>query len=311
MVESFILFAGLLTGYYFIKLSGTTKHLKLINIFLDIIVILIIFMMGYNFSIFTQTNAVVVDVIKLSLVYTVVIFFANILGLRLLLKLRKVEQYTITTNKQQSQRNKFLQFIVLLSKSSKYVIYLVLGYIIGEIFNLDITYIIDKLVFILLFGLMLLIGVLLNLENITISQIFKNRLALLIVCVVVFTSVISAIIISLIVNIPLKQSIMISSGLGWYSLSAILNTEFIGEYYGIATLLIDFSREIIVITAIPLLKNILKIELVGYAANTAMDFSLLVIKDNYGTKMAPLAISIGLIFTIVTPIILVLENIIL
>ncbi len=65
---------------------------------------------------------------------------------------------------------------------------------------------------------------------------------------------------------------MVSSGLGWYSLSAILNTEFIGEYYGIVTFLVDFAREIIVIAAIPLLRNTLNVELVGYAANTAMDF---------------------------------------
>ena len=109
----------------------------------------------------------------------------------------------------------------------------------------------------------------------------------------------------------MKESIMISSGLGWYSLSAILNTGFIGEYYGMVTFLIDFSREIVVIAAIPLLRNIFSIELVGYAANTAMDFSLPVIKNNYGTKMVPLAISIGLIFTILTPAILVLENIVL
>jgi uncharacterized membrane protein YbjE (DUF340 family) len=158
---------------------------------------------------------------------------------------------------------------------------------------------------------MLIIGILLQLENITILDIFKNKFALLIVSIVTLTSIISAIIIGLILEIPMKESIMISSGLGWYSLSAILNTGFIGEYYGMVTFLIDFSREIVVIAAIPLLRNIFSIELVGYAANTAMDFSLPVIKNNYGTKMVPLAISIGLIFTILTPAILVLENIVL
>ncbi|BCD90492.1 hypothetical protein fh0823_06310 [Francisella halioticida] len=104
---------------------------------------------------------------------------------------------------------------------------------------------------------------------------------------------------------------MICSGLGWYSLSVVLNTNFLGEYYGMVTFMIDFLREIFVITLIPLLRKALSIELVGYAANTAMDFCLPVIKANYGMKVVPLAISIGLIFTIITPVLLILENILL
>ena len=310
MFESLILFAGLLIGYHFFRFKNPAKYFKLANRSLDIIVILIIFMMGYNFSIFTQTNSIILEVLGLSLIYTVVIFITNILGIRLFLKITKANKFN-TLKQKQSHENKFVNFLMLVIKSSKYIVYLVLGYILGEIFNLNITHIIDNCVFILLFVLMLIIGILLRSENITILNIFKNKFALLIVAIVIITSIISAIMIGLALNIPLKESIMVSSGLGWYSLSAILNTEFIGEYYGIVTFLVDFAREIIVIAAIPLLRNTLNVELVGYAANTAMDFCLPVIKDNYGTKMVPLAISIGLIFTILTPSILVVENIIL
>ena len=310
MFESLILFMGLLIGYHLFKFKNPVKYFKLTNICLDIIVILIIFMMGYNFSIFTQTNSIIFNVIGLSLVYTIVLFITNVFGIKLFLKITKAKKFKSPKLKQ-SHENKFINFLMLVIKSSKYILYLILGYILGEYFNLDITNIINDCVFILLFGLMLIIGILLRLENITISEVFKNRFALLIVLVVIFTSIVSAIIIGLALNIPLKESIMISSGLGWYSLSAVLNTEFIGEYYGIVTFMIDFSREIVVIATIPLLRNILNVELVGYSANMAMDFALPVIKDNYGTKMVPLAISIGLIFTIITPAILVIENIIL
>ena len=310
MLESLILFTGLLIGYHLFKFKNPIKYFNLTNKCLDIIVILIIFMMGYNFSIFTQTNNIIFEVLGLSLIYIVTIFIINIFGIKLFLKITKAKKFNIPKQKQ-SHKNKLINFLMLVIKSSKYIVYLILGYILGEYFNFNITSIIDNCVFILLFGLMFIIGILLRLENITISEIFKNRFALLIVAVVIFTSIVSAIIISLIIHIPLKESIMVSSGLGWYSLSAVLNTEFIGEYYGIVTFLVDFAREIIVIAAIPLLRNILNVELVGYAANTAMDFSLPIIKDNYGTKMVPLAISIGLIFTILTPAILVVENIIL
>jgi uncharacterized membrane protein YbjE (DUF340 family) len=310
MFESLILVVGLLIGHYFFRFKNPAKCFKLANRSLDIIVILIIFMMGYNFSIFTQINSIIFEVMGLSLIYITILFITNIFGVRLFLKITKAKKFN-TPKQKKSHENKFVNFLMLVIQSSKYITYLVLGYILGEIFNLNITHIIDNCVFILLFGLMLIIGILLRLENITISEIFKNRFALLIVTVIIFTSIVSAIIVGLCLNIPLKESIMVSSGLGWYSLSAILNTEFIGKYYGMVTFLVDFAREIIVIAAIPVLRNILNVELVSYAANTAMDFSLPVIKDNYGTKMVPLAISIGLIFTIITPVILVIENIIL
>lgn len=196
-------------------------------------------------------------------------------------------------------------------KASKYLIYLAVGYIIGEIICIDITRFIDNVVFIMLIALMIIIGILLKIEKISLKDLFKNKVALTIVAIVISTSLTSAIIISLLTSIPIKESIMICSGLGWYSLSVVLNTDFLGEYYGMITFMIDFLREIFVIALVPLLRKALSIELVGYAANTAMDFCLPVIKDNYGTKVVPLAISIGLIFTIKIPILLILENILL
>ncbi len=61
---------------------------------------------------------------------------------------------------------------------------------------------------------MLIIGILLRLEGIIISEIFNNRFALLIVTIVIFTSIISAILIGLALKTSLKESIMVSSGLG-------------------------------------------------------------------------------------------------
>ena len=146
---------------------------------------------------------------------------------------------------------------------------------------------------------------------VSLKDLFKNKIALIIVAIVILTSLLSSLLISLRFGIPIKESIMICYGLGWYSLSVVLNKGFFGEYYGMVTFMIDFLREIFVIALIPLVRKTLSIELVGYAANTAMDFCLPVIKDNYGTKVVPLAISIGLIFTIITPILLILENILL
>ncbi|AIT08715.1 membrane protein [Candidatus Francisella endociliophora] len=308
MYESIALFICLLMGYYIFNFNKSTQTIKYINTALELIVVLIIFLLGYNFSIFTHTNTIVFDVISTSLLYSCILFIANILGVCLYCYYKsQLKSKFVSIGSSSQTQNIFL----LVLQASKYLTYLIIGYILGEIINIDMTHFIDNVVLALLFGLMFIIGILLRLENIPIKDLFKNKVAITIVIIIVITSISSAILISLITNIPLKESIMICSGFGWYSLSVVLNTGFIGEYYGMVTFMVDFLREIIVIATVPLLKRYLSIELVGYAANTAMDFCLPVIKNNYGTKIVPLAIAVGLIFTILTPGILVLENLIL
>lgn len=308
MLESLSLFIVLIVGYYLFNFEPTKKVIRYINLSLNFIVISIIFLLGYNFSIFTHTNSIVLKVIGVSFGYSLVILIVNILGLFIYCYFNNhLKANLISIPEKDNNSNNLLNIF----KASKYLIYLVIGYIIGEIINIDITKFIDNIVFIMLMALMLVIGILLKLEKIPLIDIFKNKVALIIVCIVILTSLVASIIISLLVGIPIKESIMICSGLGWYSLSVVLNTNFLGEYYGMVTFMIDFLREIFVIALIPLLRKVLSIELVGYAANTAMDFCLPVIKDNYGTKVVPLAISVGLIFTILTPVLLILENIIL
>lgn len=308
MLESLILLISLIAGYYFFRPKNINKSIKIINTSLNHIVILIILLMGYNFSIFTQANSIILNVTAISLLYTIIIFIANITGVFIFcyfIKKAKDKYVDLPNNNQKDN------ILILILSSFKYMGYLALGYIIGEVFKIDFTNIINDLTMLLLLALMVIIGMLLRLENIGIQDIFKNKIALSVVLIIIFTSLLSGILISFFVDIPLKQSIMICSGLGWYSLSVVLNTQFIGQYYGIITFLVDFLREMVVISLIPLLRNQLSIELVGYAANTAMDFSLPVIKNNYGIKIVPLAISTGLILTIVTPALVIIENIIL
>lgn len=263
--------------------------------------------MGYNFSIFTHTNAIILKVIGVATAYSIVLFATNVLAIWLLCKHIDIKAKFII-QKDPKHKNKILTLII---QASKYIMFLILGYIIGEIIDINATQQINSIVYILLLALLFIIGALLRLENINIIEIFKNKYAMMIVILIVLASILSGIIMNFITGIPFKQSIMISSGLGWYSLSMVLNTSYLGEYYGIVTFLIDFIRELVVLITIPLLRKYLSVELVGYSANTAMDFCLPVIRNNYGNKVVPLAISIGLIFTIITPILLIIENFIL
>ncbi|GAB4223198.1 MAG: lysine exporter LysO family protein [Francisella sp.] len=309
MYESFLFIFAFFIGYYSFNIKKSFKTIKIFNLSLNLIVIFILFLAGYNFSIFTHTNTIILQVLGISFVYTSIIFVTNIVGIFIYCKYNKMlKKNYITANIKNTPSNKLITII----KGSKYLIYLIFGYILGEIIDISIANITDYLVFTLLFVLMLIVGALLKFENISLKNIFKNKDSLYIVMIIVILSIISGILISLfIVDIPIKQSMMICSGLGWYSLSMVLNTKFIGEYYGMITFTVDFSRELLSIALIPLLKRYLSIELIGYSANTAMDFCLPVIKENYGNKSIPLAITIGVMLTIITPSLLILENILL
>ncbi len=86
-------------------------------------------MMGYNFSIFAHTNSsIIFEVLGLSLVYTALIFINNVLGTRLFLKVTKAKKFTVFDQKS-SHENKLINFLMLVVKSSQYIVYLILGYI--------------------------------------------------------------------------------------------------------------------------------------------------------------------------------------
>lgn len=304
MLESTLLFVSLLAGYFFCKIQVSVKNLRIINICLEIIVVSIIILTGYNFSIFTHANAIILEVTELALVYSAALFFMNILALWLLCRYVDIKGKYITL-KDPKHKDKILTLVL---QASKYMIFIVIGYVLGEILDIDLTHQVEDVIYILLLSLLFIVGLLLRLENISITEVCKKKSALIIVILLVVTSILSGIIMSSIVGIPTKQSIMISSGLGWYSLSMVLNTDYLGQYYGMITFLIDFIRELVVLIAIPLLRKTLSVELVGYSANTAMDFCLPVIRNNYGNKVVPLAISIGLMLTFITPLLLIIEN---
>ncbi|RZP35232.1 hypothetical protein EXW69_00165 [Francisella tularensis subsp. mediasiatica] len=128
MYESLILFLTLVVGYYFFNLKRFLKIIRLINRFLDLIVTLIIFLLGYNFSIFTHTNTIVLEVISISVGYTAIIFVTNIVGIFIYCSYNKmIKANYVSINLKDNQAN----MLVTILKSSKYLIYLVLGYYFG------------------------------------------------------------------------------------------------------------------------------------------------------------------------------------
>lgn len=107
-----------------------------------------------------------------------------------------------------------------------------------------------------------------------------------------------------ILDLPLKTSLAMASGFGWYSLSGILLTESFGPVVGSAAFFNDLARELIAIMLIPGLVRRSRSTALGLCGATSMDFTLPVLQRSGGLEMVPAAIVHGFILSLLVPILM-------
>ena len=112
---------------------------------------------------------------------------------------------------------------------------------------------------------------------------------------------------SIITPLSVGQGIAVSSGLGWYSLSAIELSKISAELGSLA-FLTNVFRELIAIFSVPFIaKYIGSLESVSVAGATAMDSLLPVINQNNSADVSVVAFFSGIILTSSVPILLALS----
>ena len=266
---------------------------------------LIIAVMGYNFGeLIHKLQGELVSMLGITLSFIAALFAINVLAVYgyLCLKPKRAIKAHHDMVKAQSPLKPILT-------SCKYLLYLVIGTLVGLFINkplIHIGLIIDGILILILF----IIGIQMRREGHSLTQILKNKTGIMIAIILMISSLAVGAILGLFFNIPLAHALMLTSGFGWYSLASILNAQLIDAHFGTMTFFIDFSREIIAIIVIPMLAKRIPTELVSYSGATAMDFSLPVIKDHIGIQAVPVAISSGFVLTLATPILIPLFNLI-
>ncbi len=109
---------------------------------------------------------------------------------------------------------------------------------------------------------------------------------------------------SLFLNLHYFETISISSGMGWYSFSAIELSK-INANLGAIAFLSNVFRELLAILLIPFIAKFLgSYEAISTAGAPAMDSLLPVISRNTPSSMAIVSFYSGLIITIIIPILL-------
>ena len=296
MIQAIVILLALVLGY-FINIRRLSN--RMINRILSLIVSLIIFVMGYNFGkIALGLNHEFFTLAATALSFMIALVIVNLIAVRMLVIL-KPERQLKSINTQTTKPNALKPFL----QSCQYLLYLVIGIVLGILLDVTldhISLIIDALLVITLF----MIGTQMRREGHSLTQVLKNKTGIMIACVIIISSLVTGAVVGFMFKIPLSNSLMLTSGFGWYSLSSILNAELIDAHFGTLTFFIDFSREIFAFLLIPTLGDKFGLELVAYSGATAMDFTLPVIKDHIGIHAVPIAISSGFVLTIVTPVLI-------
>ena len=108
---------------------------------------------------------------------------------------------------------------------------------------------------------------------------------------------------ALLTNLPVKDGLAISAGLGWYSLSGILITEAGNPVAGTISFLANVFREMLTFIVVPFIAGHLNYYCaIAPAGATAMDTTLGIISRNTNATVAVLSFVSGVVCTLVVPV---------
>lgn len=290
-----IILVPLIAGYL-IPLKNTAA-LKTINRLLSWIVYVILFFMGISLAFLDNLSSNLLAIFHYSAVSVVVILLCNCAALFWLDK--------SLPWRHNHHQEKLPSRIAMALESLKLCGVVVLGFALGLTGMNFLIHATEASEYTLIF-LLFLIGIQLRNNGMTLRQIVLNRRGMIVAVLVVGSSLIGGVINAFILDLPIRTSLAMASGFGWYSLSGILMTESYGPVIGSATFFNDLARELVAIMLIPGLVRRSRSAALGLCGATSMDFTLPVLQRSGGLEMVPAAIVHGFILSLLVPLLMAL-----
>ncbi len=295
MLQLFTLLGALLIGYSVRHLSIKTQ---ILNQVLFVIVVLILFVMGYEFgSSTTDLWGQLLQIGKKVLVFGGLLFIFNLITTGVILS---KENNLMRVENQVLKKANYWQFTL---ESGKYIVIIASGVLAGILLKKPLTTI-TQIINILLFILLFIIGHQMRVGGVALKDAIFNKTGLKLAIAIIVSSLIAGVLAAFILGLPIGHGLMLSSGFGWYTLSSILDSGLINQSFGTTAFFIDFSRELLAIIFLPSLGRYFPVSMVGYCGGTAMDFSLPIIKQNLHQNCVILAISSGMILSLAVPVLI-------
>lgn len=125
---------------------------------------------------------------------------------------------------------------------------------------------------------------------------------LLVPMMIALGSIVGGIVGGVIIGLPINESGAIGAGLGWYSLSAIILSDYSAQV-GAVAFVTNVCRELFALMLIPFIaKHVGKLESIAPAGATAMDTSLPVISGATDGKTAVISFITGVVLSLLVPV---------
>lgn len=129
-----------------------------------------------------------------------------------------------------------------------------------------------------------------------------NAKILLMPLLTLMGSMVGGVLIGIILTIPIRWSVAIASGVGWYSLTGPVLAKY-SEFYGVVGFLANFLREIFTVLFYPTIARIVGKEVaISIGGATTMDSTLPVIVKFGGRDVMIIAFVHGFILSLIVPI---------
>ena len=184
------------------------------------------------------------------------------------------------------------------------LVVLVLGIGAGFVMPENLSAMIDSASSYMLLILLFSVGIDMGLNKEVFTRIKELGFKILLIPFgVVIGSLCGGFLTALLTNLPVKDGLAISAGLGWYSLSGILITEAGNPVAGTISFLANVFREMLTFIVVPFIAGHLNYYCaIAPAGATAMDTTLGIISRNTNATVAVLSFVSGVICTLVVPV---------
>lgn len=280
---------AIFSGY---TIKNIPVSMNRLNLILSIVIQLILFVMGYQFgSSALNLFGELYNLSKLIIVFVSTLFIFNLVFVNLILKKK---------TKVVVKHSEPLKLWVYIKSSMKYLVYVILGIVIGALLGFKLGHI-DYIISALLLCALFIIGHQLRAQDINLAKALLNKIGLSLTLIIVISSLLAGVVSALILGLPVKLGLVLSSGFGWYTLSGILVGSMVDQHMGTGAFFIDFFREIIALIFVPMMGRKYIYASIGYCGATALDFTLPILKENIGEEIVPIAITSGMILSLLVP----------
>ncbi|MCY1150848.1 MAG: lysine exporter LysO family protein [Sphaerochaetaceae bacterium] len=322
----FALVLGVIVGK---KLPG--KMIKKADILLGVTLYILLFFMGINTgsieNILSQLNtigvqALLVTVFSLSgtiLVSTIASFIINTKKSKLINADGTINnaKHIVTTkdvnelynaqlsneSKIQLRKHRFMKIVYVIKEPLILVMTVILG-MLSRLFTPFFDWYTPEIITYLLYVLLFFSGLGIINSKIKIKEIFDSPILLLLPIWTIIGTYLGALILALISDFTISQSLGLSSGFGWYSLSGIMITDLGYPILGSISFLSNIFRESFSFFLIPLFSKFGRkfyYPSVCIGGATTMDVTLPIITSHFGTSFMIPTMYHGIFLTLVVP----------